>query len=364
MDDILLLCDILLVIIFLTGTAANATVLLVFCRRPALRTLPNRFVVNLLCTNLVVTCVLVPLILADVLTDHQPVLYAVCDGIAAGVCSASVLAVLMIALDQYCAVMDPLHYHSRISKARSAGLMAITWTLSSALGVVHGLGFYPSIFAATYSVIVFVLPFSCILWMYACIYTAAHNNSKRTRISEAERTPSLRSTSSGLVNNIRYRISNASMFRYREETRAARISALVIVMVLLCWFPYVGDLAVLSSGLFLLPQYVHRVSLTLLASGTLISPCLFAYRNQRIQREARKLMGCPFREKQCKLPRPRPELLAEHGLLGNCIRTEGDRRKSDFVVNLPESALTVDTCRSSFSSGGSSQGTTSSLETD
>ena len=42
MDDILLLCDALLAILFLTGTAANATVLLVFYRRPGLRTLPNR----------------------------------------------------------------------------------------------------------------------------------------------------------------------------------------------------------------------------------------------------------------------------------------------------------------------------------
>ena len=319
-----------------------------------------RFVVNLLCTNLVVTCVLVPLVLADAFTDYQAVLYAVCEGVAAGVCAASVLAVLMIALDQYCAVMDPLHYHARISKARSAGLMAIAWTTSGALGVVHGLGFYPSTFAGTYSIVVFVLPFACILWMYICIYTAAHKNSKRTRISEAERTPSIRSTSSSLVNHIRYRISNASMFRYREETRAARISALVIVMILVCWFPYVGSLALHSSGLLLIPHYLHRISLTLLACGALVSPCLFAYRNQRIQREARKLMGCPFREKQYKVPRPRVQLLAEQGLLGNCVRTEG----SDFVVSLPESALAVDTCRSSFSSGGSTQGTSSSLETD
>ncbi|PSN37165.1 hypothetical protein C0J52_20658 [Blattella germanica] len=351
MDDvrsvILLLCDVLLALVLLTGSAANATALLVFCRRPGLRTLPNRFVVNLLCTNLVVTCAFVPLVLIEALTEFQSILYAVSEGMAAGVCSASVLAVLLIALDQYCAVVDPLRYHSRISKGRSAGLMVATWTLSCLMGVLHGFDLYPQIFAAVYSTIVFLLPFCAILWMYVCIYTAAHKNSKRTRIAEAERTPSMRSTNSSLVSSLKYRISNASMFRYREETRAARISALVIVMALVCWLPYVAVL-MLRPSLYL-PGYVQRVALTLLASGALVSPCLFAYRNKRIQRESRKLLGCPVhdRERRCRFPQRKVSLLG----------------KTEFVA-IPETALVVDTCRSSFSSGGSTQGTSSSLETD
>ena len=381
MDNVLF-CEVLLALIFLTGTAANATVLLVFYRRPALRTLSNRFVINLLCTNLVSTCVLLPVALLNAI-DHP-----IGEGVAAAMCTASVLAVLLISLDQYCAVVDPLRYHARISKARSVGLMLAAWSMASLLGVLHGAGewsereHYRTTFAAIFFALVFFLPFVAILWMYVCIYSAAHNNSKRTRktgsgpIAPAEHPepldeePSVRSTMSSL----KYRISNASMFRYREETRAARVSALVIVMALVCWLPYVTVLGLRT--LTDIPLYVHYVSVTLLVSAALISPCLFPYRNRRIQREARRMLGIPLRNKDGRSRRPPQQqklvpalqLMAEEGnkrqisFLVSCVNVP-DASKGRFM-EIPESALAVDTCRSSFSSGGSTQGTSSTMEMD
>jgi predicted membrane protein len=381
MDNVLF-CEVLLALIFLTGTAANATVLLVLYRRPALRTLSNRFVINLLCTNLVSTCVLLPVALLNAI-DHP-----IGEGVAAAMCSASVLAVLLISLDQYCAVVDPLRYHARISKARSVGLMLAAWSMASLLGVLHGAGewservHYRTTFAAIFFALVFFLPFVAILWMYVCIYSAAHNNSKRTRktgsgpVTPAEHPepldeePSVRSTMSSL----KYRISNASMFRHREETRAARVSALVIVMALVCWLPYVTVLGLRT--LTDIPLYVQYVSVTLLLSAALISPCLFAYRNRRIQREARRLLGIPLRNKDGRSRRspqqqklmPALQLMAEEGnkrqisFLVSCVNVP-DASKRVFM-EIPESALAVDTCRSSFSSGGSTQGTSSTMEID
>jgi hypothetical protein len=381
MDNVLI-CEVLLALIFLTGTAANATVLLVLYRRPALRTLSNRFVINLLCTNLVSTCVLLPVALLNAV-DHP-----IGEGVAAAMCAASVLAVLLISLDQYCGVVDPLRYHARISKARSAGLMLAAWSTASFLGVLHGTGEwserknYRTTFAAIFFALVFFFPFVAILWMYVCIYSAAHNNSKRTRKTGSgpvtppehpeplDEEPSVRSTMSSL----KYRISNASMFRYREETRAARVSALVIVMALVCWLPYVTVLGLRT--LTDVPLYVHYVSVTLLVSAALISPCLFAYRNRRIQREARRLLGIPSWNKDGRSRRspqqqkliPALQLMAEDGnkrqisFLVSCVNVP-DASKGGFV-EIPESALAVDTCRSSFSSGGSTQGTSSTMEID
>jgi predicted membrane protein len=385
MDNVLF-CEVLLALFFLTGTAANATVLLVLYRRPALRTLSNRFVINLLCTNLVSTCVLLPLALLNAI-DHP-----IGEGVAAAMCAASVLAVLLITLDQYCAVVDPLRYHARISKARSVGLMLAAWSMATLLGVLHGAGewserdVYRTTFAAIFFALVFFFPFVAILWMYVCIYSAAHNNSKRTRKTGSgpmtpsehpeplprmgDEEPSVRSTMSSL----KYRISNASMFRYREETRAARVSALVIVMALVCWLPYVTVLGLRT--LTDVPRYVHYVSITLLVSAALISPCLFACRNRRIQHEARRLLGIPRRNKDGRSRRspqqqkllPALQLMAEDGhkrqisFLVSCVNVQ-DTCKGG-LVEIPESALVVDTCRSSFSSGGSTQGTSSTMESD
>jgi predicted membrane protein len=357
MDDALL-CEVVLALIFLTGTAANATVLLVLYRRPALRTLSNRFVVNLLCTNLVSTCVLLPLALLNA-TDHP-----VGEGVAAGMCAASVLAVLLISLDQYCAVVDPLRYHARISKARSVGLMLAAWGMACVLGVLHGAGEwsehhdYRSTFAAIFVAVVFFVPFLAISWMYVCIYSAAHNNSKRARRTGSGRVPSATTWH-------KYRISNSSVFRYREETRAARVSALVIVMALVCWLPYVTVLGLRT--LMHVPHYVHRASVTLLVSAALVSPCLFAYRNRRIQREARRLLGIPRRGKDGRSRQQKLQVMPEEGRSGRITflaRCIGEPAKEELVV-IPEGALVVDTCRSSFSSGGSStQGTSSTMDTD
>ncbi|KDR10486.1 5-hydroxytryptamine receptor 6 [Zootermopsis nevadensis] len=358
MDDVLL-CEVVLALIFLTGTAANATVLLVLYRRPALRTLSNRFVVNLLCTNLVSTSVLLPLALLNAI-EHP-----VGEGVTAGMCAASVLAVFLISLDQYCAVVDPLRYHARISKARSVGLMLAAWSVACLLGVLRGAGEwsehfdYRSTFAAVFIAVVFLVPFFAILWMYVCIYSAAHKNSKRTRRTGSG--PIASATGSH-----KCRVSNASMFLYREETRAARVSALVIVMALVCWLPYVTVLGLRT--LTHVPRYVHYASVTLLVSAALVSPCLFPYRNRRIQREARRLLGIPRRDKDGRSRQQKPQVSSEEGtnrqigFLASCVR---EPAKGELVV-IPDSALAVDTCRSSFSSGGSSstQGTSSIMDTD
>jgi hypothetical protein len=176
------------------------------------------------------------------------------------------------------------------------------------------------------------------------------------------------------MSSLKYRISNASMFRYREETRAARISALVIVMALVCWLPYVTVLGLRT--LTDIPLYVHYISVTLLVSAALISPCLFAYRNRRIQREARRLLGIPLRNKDGRSRRSPQEQKLMPAL--QLMTEEGNKRQISFLVScvnvpnaskggfmeIPETALAVDTCRSSFSSGGSTQGTSSTMEID
>lgn len=118
------------------------------------------------------------------------------------------------------------------------------------------------------------------------------------------RASSIRSTSSYIVHNIRHRISNASLFRYREETRAARISAMVIVMALLCWLPFFIVIS-LYPGICLgkfphFPYYLDAFSIVLLLASTIISPFLFAFRNRQIKKEIRKIFQfCPNSNWNC-----------------------------------------------------------------
>lgn len=328
---------------------------------------------NLLGTNLFSCWILLPLVLiAPDFSYFSPTnLCRVCHLVSMGLCCASIFSVLLIGIDQYYAVTDPLHYHSRINNERSIILISSAWIISIFVGILGSLfggkavwefcddsnGFnvvFLSVFSASFFVLVFLLPFGSLCWIYISIYSAAHQNSQRTRrngstsssfgnfgvgdtheyvivpsvvsdvtsnssvetstkpLTRSPTKSSLRSTSSFIVNSLRYRISNASLFRYREETRAARISALVIVMAVVCWFPFSLVLLLDSPllGLSVSSEW-GKLSLTLLTSSSIISPLLFAHRNRRIQRDLRKILGLAKRTP------------------GSVLRTHDQRKLSD-----------------------------------
>lgn len=193
------------------------------------------------------------------------------------------------------------------------------------------------------------------------------------------RVASVRSTNS-YINSLKHRISNGSLFRYREETRAARISALVIVMGLICWSPYV-----LLSTIKNLPQYSdyafpHEydvLALSFLILAAYASPLLFGYRSRRVKRELRKFF-CFHRELSYKnnrslmakkvLKRRHSSTLSQLEMdhrynIFNCVygRSRWPKEKVQFV-QVPDTALAVETCRSSFSSGASTQISSTSTE--
>lgn len=203
-----------------------------------------------------------------------------------------------------------------------------------------------TLYAFAYFFIVIIFPFVAICAIYVCIYKAAHRNSERMRQStsgsstcnldsyvqlatktnepklpkvhsapnfvtfqteteteftapattddntlKVTRTCSER-TSNNFINNIKCKISNASIFKYREESRAAKISLLVIFMVLICYIPY-GLALISNSEIFDVTsnRTFNYISLLLLVFSNIISPFLFAYRNRRIQRELYKFFG-------------------------------------------------------------------------
>lgn len=95
----------------------------------------------------------------------------------------------------------------------------------------------------------------------------------------------------GYMTSIRHRLSNASsIFKYREESRAARISILVVIMCLVSYFPY-GVLVLMHD------RVVSGSQCQVLAAACVIianmgSPFLFAYRNKRVRRGILRLFGC------------------------------------------------------------------------
>jgi len=88
------------------------------------------------------------------------------------------------------------------------------------------------------------------------------------------------------------------MFRYREGTRAAKISALVIVTAAACWTPYavlkLSEWPPLSGGG--IPSPGPLAALLSLSAHAVITPILFAHRNRRVHRELCRIF---CRRKRC-----------------------------------------------------------------
>ncbi|CAG9791286.1 unnamed protein product [Diatraea saccharalis] len=456
--------EIVLLALFLVSTAANSLALLVFCRRPGLRTISNRFVINLLATNLLTTSLLAPALFGEHSAKENVASWIEAGDAAASACSlAALLAVMLIALDQHHAVTDPLRCHTRLLQRRPAALCAATWLAAAAAAAIRAAiavvrHFYPLepivqgvefAYYIVYLILGVITPAAIVCVMYARIYRAARSSGLRARahgasalqlhephahlpelVEEGEgltlridvpdasdnvpigepakfgpfllpperplRCPSVASLrnarkegkshedlrkglpavssapslaapllavqprtpqpshSGSRITSIRCRISNASLFRYREESRAARVGLLTGALVML-HIPHAAT-AVISAAVPGLAECVRTPALALLLLAAAVSPFLFALRSRRVQREARRLLL--------------PEKNAWERASGAASAAVADGQRARAALELlrtlsPGSGAgdvpvsgngsEAAACRGSFSSGGSTQ---------
>lgn len=166
-----------------------------------------------------------------------------------------------------------------------------------------------------------------------------------------QRTPQP-STNGSRITSIRCRISNASLFRYREESRAARVGLLTGALVML-HVPH-AVAAVASAAVPGLAVSVRTPALALLLLSAAVSPFLFALRSRRVQREARRLLL--------------PEKSAWERSSGAASAAAADGQRARAALELlrtlspgggeappPGNGAEAAACRGSFSSGGSTQ---------
>ncbi|KAH8383126.1 hypothetical protein KR009_006997 [Drosophila setifemur] len=94
------------------------------------------------------------------------------------------------------------------------------------------------------------------------------------------------------MSSLRHRLSNASsLFKYREESRAARISILVVVMFVVSYLPF-GLLVLLQSRLSAANfGGSSQLAIFMILLANLSSPFIFAYRNKRVRRGVKRLCG-------------------------------------------------------------------------
>lgn len=119
-----------------------------------------------------------------------------------------------------------------------------------------------------------------------CSVKNTTSNSNVLQIPGENKSPS---GSCRYIMSLRHRLSNASsLFKYREESRAARISSLVIIFYLITYIPY--GLLVLFQGRVITDfMYAKQLTIFLVTLAYISGPFIFAYRNKRVRRGIRRL---------------------------------------------------------------------------
>ena len=146
--------------------------------------------------------------------------------------------------------------------------------------------------------------------MYCRIYLEARANSEKLRrrsrfsgsresLQSIEKSSAgragqalARSTSFVLMSSIRKRVSLLFQ-KHKEELHTARISLFIVVLILTCWLPFHVEnlllrLEVLTSPD--VPKWLRCLTHILVAIYPSLSPCLFAFRCKKLQRELRRTL--------------------------------------------------------------------------
>lgn len=326
-----------LAIIFVISIAGNIFVFLVFYKRPALVTISNRFIVNLSVCNFLETIFVMPFVFVALVAQDWVFGKVWCQMtgfLMNAVFSASILTLVIISLDRYCAVVTPLHYSMTITPCKSMMMIFFVWLLAlcSAFPPLVGWSHYEYqkdksactvVWTSRYTsdryytlclvILCFILPFSVILWVYLVIFKAAQNNSEKVRknslIPNASEDPlqtpvridrRRSSTAPMLVHRLSLSTRSNNLLWRRDEWKAAVTSFIVVSTFIICWLLYF--IIIILESLLEDPQSVGSEvktwSILLAMSNTAFNPLVYVFRSKVPRVELRTILGFQQRRKE------------------------------------------------------------------
>ncbi len=134
-------------------------------------------------------------------------------------------------------------------------------------------------------------------------FLSVSNNNLNLNLKEERRpTPAsnLVTMTSNLTASMKSKLNHASqVLLYGEEGRAAKVTKLVLLAIIVSWGPFFSLLTYHSlSTNRNLPAWSNLLVLTLALSNTALNPILYAFRSKRVRKDVRKALGFMSRPSQ------------------------------------------------------------------
>lgn len=273
------------IFISIVATLGNSLVLLAVFVDPNknLRSLFNYFVANLALADVVVGLVVAPL----------SAVFHVSEGLKSSLhlnirgflyfsyfiaCTASLLSLIILAVDRYVAIKFPLLYVAKLDSVRAVTLLACAWIISIVLSLIYfqvGLNIYRFVFANTAIVVTFVV----LLFTHAKIVSSFR--------AQVRKWDDLHDSSS------------SENFAKRQaliwEKKMAKALVIVLGIFLACFLPsciciYIINLCSTCNCVFI--HWIRDIQLLLVMANSAVNPFVYPWRMQHFRGAFKTILSC------------------------------------------------------------------------
>lgn len=207
----------------------------------------------------------------------------------------SVLNLLLVTIDQYIAIVHPLHYYRIVTNDRARALLAFLWMVTVAWLVVAFFGLanirtdiqscssvfiFQSWFISLQSIASFTAPSVIVTAMYGRVFVVAR---RHARVIYSQR------TQQAWPENHE---PGRRLPKVLKEAKTAIMITIVLGAFIISWLPYHVAVIVIISNRYL----YNKIAVNLLGfigvSNSFYNPYLYALRSQKMRRAFKKTLVC------------------------------------------------------------------------
>ena len=269
---------------------SNALVCALFCRFRALRTITNTFIVSLALSDVMVAVVFLPTYLAGLPISPYIIAY---------ILFAYLFNFCGITWDRFQAVLNPLSYRAKVTRAVVYKILTLVWTIPVLFAIIPIFWEYKAdiktlagrIYQGVLITIVTVCTVS-ICCAYARIFRATRRQVKMM-IEMAGTNFRLESNLDSQVQGQLRRISKKLSMNISVEVKAAKVFALVGGTFAVCWLPLIvinvfGALGFPEK----IPVVLLDISLYSLVGNALADPLIYSFYKTDYRRALTRTFCC------------------------------------------------------------------------
>lgn len=280
-------------------TLANFLVILAFSLNRRLRTSANRFVISLAASDLLVSCVLMPL-------NSWKAESVAIPPMTAFVLLASLANICGCTYDRFNAIKNALRYTTIMTKSRFIIVMIVVWAVPLILALIPQIWVHnPDVFGLTPAqvmkheqnfvafIAIGILVTCCILaGIYIYIFSVAKQHYDAMRRVEP---PNPRIEINGgetLPQNLGRR--RQSIRKYSVAIKSTILFAIIGANFLLCWMPLIViNICFAFDRIEILPPVFLEVSEVLMYCNSLLNPITYAFFQRDVRNTLLKLISFP-----------------------------------------------------------------------